>query len=291
MLAVSVLVAAEARAENVEFDDRRPTPSAQEGPTVTDWIKSVLPSNAQNEAEASEQQTDSEPEAPAQQPAKKRRTASKPKPEPEPKPKSEAEQKWWEEVANPVVFTFRDCLAKHTAAEIRRGSQSSYPEFVTEAMHGPCKGEFATMAKLILDEHGEDEFAKIAKELIATTFMPAVKEAAENAPAEVEDEEQDPTAVLKAEMHRDKEAMFGCFTNEADRLATTSTAPAEQLAQSVIRSCRPRAQAYFDKLAQLYPGAAGASDDNSTAILNTTYRPAIVSRIKHMRASTLSSRQ
>jgi hypothetical protein len=253
------------------------------------WLPTVIPAlktQAQPETAAPE----SEPVAaePAAPPPKKRRARRAPEPPPEPEPKltpeeQEAEDLWWKETGDPAVAAFSRCLSEHVIDETSRGSQASYPEFVTSAMNGRCSREFAIMAQLVLDRHGEDNFARIARKLIATRFVPAVKRVVEGGPVEdLPPEDQKP--VLQAELRQSKEAMLACMTAEADRQAASSDAPVENIADGVIAACRTTADDFFAKLEKLNPGTFGsAASEVSAAILDTSYRPAIVQRIATVR--------
>lgn len=258
------------------------------------WLPSVLPFGSKQEAEPATP-SDSEPVAsdPAPPPPKRqpRKQVSEPEPEPEPKltrKEQEAVDQWWKETGDAAVSAFSRCLTEHVVDETSSGSQSSYPEFVTTAMNGRCSREFAAMAQLILDRHGEDNFARIARKLIATKFVPAVKQVVEGGPPEAIPPDASKPA-LQAEMRQSKEAMLGCLMDEADRLAAASPAPPEQVADGVIAACQTRADAFFGKLEQLYPGATGGKA-GFAAILDASYRPAIVQRIAGARDATMIGR-
>jgi hypothetical protein len=303
ILAVCTLMAAELGAEATNDRQSSAWPEEQESKSVplAKWLPSVLKRGPTDDADSTSS-PDPDPAAvePAPPPPKqqRRKAASQPKPEPEPKrtPEEEAaEALWWKETGDPAVAAFRRCLAEHVADETGRGNQSSYPDFVTAAMNGRCSRDFSAMARLILDRHGEDNFAKIARKLIATEFVPAVKQAAEGgAPEAIQPADgrpsqaiglEDGKSALEVEMRRSKEAMFGCFVGEANRLATSSVAAAERVADLVIASCQSSAEAYFGKLDQLYPRATGGeASQTATAILDASYRPAIVQRIDSVRA-------
>jgi hypothetical protein len=144
------------------------------------------------------------------------------------------------------------------------------------------------MAQLILDRHGEDSFARIARKLIATKFVPAVKRVVEGGPSE-ELPPEDQRPVLEAEMRQSKEAMLACMSAEADRQAARSAAPVEKIADEVIAACRTTADAFFAKLEQLQPGTiGGAASAEPAAILETSYRPAIVQRIATVRGDPVN---
>ncbi len=270
-------------------------PEGQERTTVplSQWLPSILPSGSQDDAQTKTPIPTPAAGPPAQSSRKQQSstTASQPAPKPEPKPQpqrtpeeKEADARWWEETGNPAVSAFSRCLTEHAADEARNGNQSSYPDLVTAAMRGRCSGEFGTMAQLILARHGEDGFAKIARELIATTFVPAVKQVVEHGPPEVT-EPVDAAAAIEVEMRQSKETMFGCLVSEADRLAASSPAAAERVADMVIASCQGPAEAYFHTIEQLYPGTmAGEASEASVAILDASYRPAIVQRVEAARA-------
>jgi hypothetical protein len=268
-----------------EQDSRSKTPLSQ-------WLPSVLPFGSKDDADTTAGAPDPEPtvSAPAAPTPPKQQTRKRaPEPEPDPEPQltrkeKEAEDRWWKETGDPAVSAFSRCLAEHVIDETSRGNQSSYPDFVTTAMNSRCSREFAVMAQLILDRHGEDNFARIARKLIKTTFVPAVKQVVEGGglPEEIQPEMDKPT--LEADMRRSKEAMLGCLVNEADRLAASSAAAAERLADRVIAACQTTAEAFFGKLELLYPGATGGETSaKSAAILDATYRPAIIQRIASVR--------
>jgi hypothetical protein len=300
IVAVCALMAADLRAES-SWDDRQRSawPEERERPSssLSEWLPSILP-GSQDDAASTDA---SEPEPAATQPAapsrRQQRSRAAPTPEPEPEPErtpeeEAAEVQWWEEIGDPAVAAFSRCLAVYVADETSLGSQASYPEFVTAAMNSQCSREFGAMAHVILEHHGEDNFAKIARRLIATEFVPTVKQVAEGGLPEedsaeaIEPDEDGPT--LEAAMRQSKEAMFGCLMDEADRLAATSAAPPERVADLVIASCQNSAEAYFSKLERLYPGATGgATGEKSAAILDASYRPAIVQRIDTMRGGSV----
>jgi hypothetical protein len=256
---------------------------------LSEWLPSVLPGRS-NEAQP-EDPADSEPAAaePAPAPRKQKSTTRAPEPEPDPEPQLtrkelEAVGRWWNEVGDPAVAAFSRCLQEHVVDEVTSGSQSSYPDFVTSAMNTRCTGEFAAMARVILDRHGEDDFARIARKLIATKFVPAVKQVVEGGPSAIPPEDDKPA--LMADMRRSKEAMLGCLEDETDRMAVASAAAPERVADRVIAACQAAAEAFFGKLGQLYPGAAGGdAGEQPAAILDASYRPAIIQRISTVRAS------
>ena len=294
ILAACALMAADLRAEANVDRQRSAWPKEQESrPTtpMSKWLPSL--SGTTEDAGAA---TASEPEAepatadPAPPPRKQQPRKADPEPEPEPKltrKEQEAEDRWWKQIGDPAVSAFSRCLAQHVVDEISSGKQSSYPDFVTTAMNSRCSREFAAMAQLILDRHGEDNFARIARKLITTKFVPAVKQVVEVGPPELAQPEDDKPA-LEAEMRRSKEAMFGCLVDEADRLAASSAAAAELVADRVIAACQTTAETYFGKLEQLYPGATGGkASEKSAAILEASYRPAIIERIASMRGTSL----
>jgi hypothetical protein len=195
----------------------------------------------------------------------------------------EAEARWWKETCDAAVAAFSRCLQEHVIDEITRGRESSYPDFVTTAMNSRCSREFASMAQLILKRHGEDNFARIARKLIATEFVPAVKRVAQGGPADTLPPEDDRPRI-EAEMRQSKEAMLGCLAGEADRLAASTAAAPEELADRVIAACQAMAEAYIGKLEQLWPGSTGVgAGEKPAAIVDASYRPAIIERIASMR--------
>jgi hypothetical protein len=293
ILAACALMAADLRAEGNIDRQRSAWPKEQESrPTtpMSEWLPSL--SGSKQDADAATP-SESEPEPatadPAPPPRKQQPRKAAPEPEPEPKltrKEQEAEDRWWKEVGDPAVSAFSRCLAQHVVDETSSGRESSYPDFVTTAMNSRCSREFAAMAQLILDRHGEDNFARIARKLITTKFVPAVKQVVEVGPPELAQPEDDKPA-LEAEMRRSKEAMFGCLVDEADRLAASSAAAAERVADRVIAACQTTAEIYFGKLEQLYPGATGGkAAEKSAAILEASYRPAIIERIASMRETS-----
>jgi hypothetical protein len=304
IFAVCALMAADLHAQSSGEDRQRSAwPEERERPSssLLEWLPSILPgsqdeaaSSSASEPEPAASQSRSTPAAPSRR-QQRSRAAPTPEPEPEPQrtPEEEAaEAKWWEEIGDPAVAAFSRCLAVYVADETSLGSQASYPDFVTAAMNSHCSREFGAMAHVILEHHGEDNFAKIARRLIATEFVPTVKQVAEGGLPEEDSPEviepDDDGTTLEAAMRQSKEAMFGCLMNEADRLAATSVAPPERVADLVIASCQSSAAAYFSKLEQLYPGATGGATrgpaaDKSADLLDASYRPAIVQRIDAMR--------
>ena len=256
---------------------------------LSEVLPRLLPGRS-NEAQP-EEPAASEPAAaePAPAPRKQQSTTRAPEPEPDPEPQLtrkelEAAGRWWNEIGDPAVAAFSRCLQEHVVDEVTSGSRSSYPDFVTSAMNSRCTGEFAAMARVILDRHGEDEFARIARKLIATRFVPAVKQVVEGGPSAIPPEDDRPA--LMADMRRSKEAMLGCLEDESDRMAAASAAAPERVADRVIAACRTPAEAFFGKLEQLYPGAAdGDVGKQPGAILEASYRPAIIQRISTVRGS------
>jgi hypothetical protein len=281
------LLAGDLRAESGVDRQRSAWPQEQEDRSKTplsQWLPKVLGSG-EAEPQSETEPAASEPAAPApkQQP---RRRAAEPEPDPEPKLTAEeqaAENLWWQEVGDAAVSAFSRCLREHVIDEVTRGSQSSYPDFVTTAMNNRCSRQFGAMARVILDRHGEDNFARIARKLIATKFVPAVKQVVEGGPSEViPPEDERPT--LEVEMRQSKESMLDCLATEADRLAAGSAAPPEQVADRVIAACRTTAEVFFGKLERLYPAATGGKPSETAAILDASYRPAIIQRIATVRA-------
>jgi hypothetical protein len=286
ILAACALMAGDARAEPGTDRQRSAWPEEQDTRTKRPLAQWLL--GGTNEAEAvdpAEAEPTAEP-APAPRRQQPRQRAAEPQPEPEPtltRKEQEAVDRWWHEVGNAAVAAFSRCLQEHVIDETTRGNQSSYPDFVTTAMNSRCSREFATMAQLILDRHGEDNFARIARKLIATRFVPAVKQVVEGGPSQMLPPEDDrPT--LEAEMRRSKEAMLGCLETHADRLAATSAAPPDQLADRVVAACQATAEAFFGKLEQLWPGTMGGEDP--AAIIDASYRPAVIRRIASVRGES-----
>jgi hypothetical protein len=285
------LSANEHRSTFPEERERPTTPLSQWLPSASsrDDVDKTSPSKPEPAAARSAQPSRNQPTP----------TASQPTPKPAPKPQrprtpeeKAADARWWEETGNPAVSAFSRCLAEHAADETRNGNQSSYPDLVTAAMRSRCSGEFGTMAQLILARHGENGFAKIARELIAKTFVPTVKQAVERGPSELIEPPHDAATIvddasaIEVEMRQSKEAMFGCLVSEADRLAASSPAVAERVADMVIASCQNSAEAYFRTIEQLYPGTMAAeASEASAAILEASYRPAIVQRIEAVRSN------
>ena len=105
------------------------------------------------------------------------------------------------------------------------------------------------------------------------------------------EQKQNRKVSLERELKQAKEAMLGCFAAESDRLASTSNFAAERLVEPVIESCRGRADVFFAKLHALYPDAAAGLAGKTDAVLDGSYRPAIVSRINSKRAAMLASGQ
>lgn len=252
---------------------------------LSKWLGSTGEVQPASPAEA--EPAAAEEEAPQQKRKRSTRTFE-PEPAPEPEPKltpeqQEAEDQWWKEVGDEAVAAFSRCLAEYVVDETTSGSQSSYPDFVTTAMNSRCSREFAAMAQLILERHGQENFARIARKLIATKFVPAVKQVVEGGPAEaIQPEAAQPS--LEAEMRQTKEAMFGCLVAEADRLSADRAAAADLVADRVVAACQTAAEAYFAKLEQLYPGATGGkAGQGSAAILDASYRPSIIERIATIR--------
>lgn len=290
ILAVGALTAADLAAQ--VSSERRystwPEEEAREKTPLSKWLPQVLGKDAEATATAE----DAEPAAPEPAPAPRRQQPQKrvAEPEPDPEPKltaeeQEAEDRWWKEVGDAAVEGFSRCLTEHVVDEVTSGSQSSYPEFVTTAMNGRCSREFAAMAQLILDRYGDEQFARIARKLIATRFVPTVKRVVEAGPPE-ESEPADQRPALEAEVRRAKEAMLACLAVEADRQAANSSVEAERLADRVIAACEASAEAFLGKIEQLYPGATGGEGgEKSTAILDASYRPAIMQRIASVRAN------
>ena len=294
ILAACALLAGELGAESINTDRQHSAwPEEQETSKKTPlwkWLRSGPTEEAQPASPAEEEPVASDP---APEPPKKRRSKkvlAEPEPEPEPKLTPEeqaAEDLWWKETGDKAVAGFSACLAQHVADETSGGSQSSYPDFVTEAMNGRCSREFAAMAQPILERHGEDNFARIAKKLIATRFVPAVKQIVEVGPPQAP-APQDDRPALQAGMRQSKEEMLGCLMQEADRIAAASSAEPEEVADRVIAACQDIADAFFGKLEQLYPGATGGKE-GFAAILDASYRPAVVQRIAGVRQNPMAA--
>jgi hypothetical protein len=289
ILVACVLMGGDVRAEAGIDRHRSAWPEEQEERTkrpLAKWLPSVLGGN--NEAEATEP-TDAEPAAePAPEPRRQqpRRRAAEPQPEPEPtltRKQQEMVDRWWNEVGDAAVARFSRCLQEHAIDETTRGNQSSYPDLVTTAMNSRCSREFAAMAQLILDFHGEDNFARIARKLIATNFVPAVKQVVEGGPSQMLPPE-DVRPTLEAEMRQAKEAMLGCLEVQADRLAASSAAPPEQVADRVVAACEATAETFLGKLEELWPGTMAG--EKPAAIIDASYRPAVIRRIASVRGDS-----
>ncbi|MGE0211611.1 MAG: hypothetical protein AB7S41_07945 [Parvibaculaceae bacterium] len=210
-------------------------------------------------------------------------TASTEKPTGAKKFFSGSEARWWEETGNPAVFVFSGCVADYAAASVRTHVDLPHAEYLTRAMTGPCKGEFDTMAGLILKRHGEEGFATVSKELIDTTFIPAVRDAVAKATAGLQVEEKN-RATLGAELQVAKSAMFACFVRETDRLAATSPDVPQAVAETVIATCQPEATHFFAKLDELYPDVSADDRQTQESALTQSYLPAILSRVASVRA-------
>ncbi len=195
---------------------------------------------------------------------------------------SSADARWWEETGNPTVFAFAGCVADYAAHSVRNGTEVPHAEYVTKAMAGPCKEPFDKMAGIILEKHGEKGFAKVSKELIESTFIPAVRSAVDKASAELRSQEKRKVA-LGAEVQNAKDAMFACFVRETDRLAAASTAEARTVGEAVIAACTKEADLFFVKLDELYPDV---SDGTQQAALSHSYLPAILTRVASVRAAS-----
>jgi hypothetical protein len=292
ILAACALMAGQLSAESSNDRQRSAWPEEQDTSKKTPlwkWLKSGTPQEAAPASPADEEPVASDP---APEPPKKQRSKKVAEPEPEPEPKltpdeQAAEDLWWKETGDKAVAGFSSCLAEHVVAETSSGSQSSYPDFVTTAMNGRCSREFAAMAQLILDRHGEDNFARIARKLIATKFVPAVKQVVEAGPPEAAPPQDDRSA-LQAGMRQSKEELLGCLMDEADRIAAASAAEPEAIADRVIAACQDIADAFFAKLEQLYPGATGGKA-GFAAILDASYRPAVVQRIAGVRQNPMAA--
>ena len=288
ILAACALLAADVRAEATTDNKHSQWPKGEETRTrmpLAKWLRST--DEVQPEAPADAEPVVVEEEPPPQKRKRSKRAFERePAPEPEPKltaEQQEAEDRWWKEVGDGAVAAFSRCLADFVVEETTSGSQSSYPDFVTAAMNGRCSREFAAMAQLILERHGQENFARIARKLIATKFVPAVKQVVEQGPAEiVQPAPAKPS--LEAEMRQTKEAMIGCIVVEADRLAAVRSEPADRVADQVIAACQGRAEAFFRTLEQLYPGSTGGkTGQGPAAVLDASYRPAILERIATIR--------
>jgi hypothetical protein len=242
ILAACALMGGEARAEAGIDRQRSAWPEEQEDRTkrpLAKWLPSVL---GGSDEEPATEPSDAAPAAePAPEPRRQqpRRRAAEPQPEPEPtltRKQQETVDRWWNEVGDAAVAKFSRCLQEHAIDETTRGNQSSYPDLVTTAMNSRCSREFAAMAQLILDFHGQDNFARIARKLIATKFVPAVRQVVEGGPSQMlPPADERPT--LEAEMRQAKDAMLGCLETQADRLASATTAPPEEVADRVVAAC------------------------------------------------------
>jgi hypothetical protein len=289
ILAACVLMGSESSAEPgldrhrsawpEEQEDRKKVPLAK-------WLSSVLGGKDEAEdAEASDAEPAAEP-APAPRRQQPRQRAAEPQPDPEPtltRKQQEAVGRWWNEVGDAAVARFSRCLQEHVIDETTRGNQSSYPDFVTTAMNSRCSRQFAAMAQLILDFHGEDNFPRIARTLIATKFVPAVRQVVEGGPSQMLPPD-DVRPTLEAEMRQAKEAMLGCLETQADRLAASSAAPPEQVADRVVAACEAPANAFFGKLEELWPGTMAG--EKPAAIIDASYRPAVIRRIASLRGDS-----
>jgi hypothetical protein len=289
ILAACALVGGEARAEAGIDRQRSAWPEEQEDRTkrpLAKWLPSVL---GGSDEEPATEPSDAAPAAePAPEPRRQqpRRRAAEPQPEPEPtltRKQQETVDRWWNEVGDAAVAKFSRCLQEHAIDETTRGNQSSYPDLVTTAMNSRCSREFAAMAQLILDFHGQDNFARIARKLIATNFVPAVRQVVEGGPSQMLPPEDDrPT--LEAEMRQAKDAMLGCLETQADLLAASSAAPPEQVADRVVEACEASASAFFGKLEALWPGTM--ANEKPATVIDASYRPAVIRRIASVRGDS-----
>ena len=296
ILAACVLVSGETSAEPGIDRHRSAWPDEQEDRTkrpLAKWLPSVLPSvlGGRDEEPATEP-ADAAPAAePAPEPRRQqpRRRAAEPQPQPEPEPtltrkQQEVVDRWWNEVGDAAVARFSRCLQEHAIDETTRGNQSSYPDLVTTAMNSRCSREFAAMAQLILDFHGEDNFPRIARKLIATNFVPAVRQVVEGGPSQMLPPD-DVRPTLEAEMRQAKDAMLGCMETQADRLASASAAPPEEVADRVVAACETMAETFFGKLEELWPGTMAG--EKPAAIIDASYRPAVIQRIASVRGDSV----
>jgi hypothetical protein len=286
ILAACALMGGDALAEAGIDRHRSAWPEEQEDRPKRPLAKWLL--GGEDEAEASDS-SDAEPAAepaPAPRRQQPRPRAAEPQPEPEPtltRKQQEVVGRWWNDVGDPAVARFSRCLQEHAIDETTRGNQSSYPDFVTTAMNSRCSRQFAAMAHVILDFHGEDNFARIARKLIATTFVPAVKQVVEGGPSQMLPPE-DVRPTLETEMRQAKEAMLGCLETQADRLAAASAAPPDQVADRVVAACEQPANAFFGKLEELWPGTMAG--EKPAAIIDASYRPAVIRRIASVRGDS-----
>jgi hypothetical protein len=293
ILAACALMSGESSAEPAVDRQRSAWPDEQEDRTkrpLAKWLPSVLPSVlGGRDAEPATEASDAAPAAePAPQPRRQQtpRRAAEPQPEPEPtltRKQQETVDRWWSEVGDAAVARFSRCLQEHAIDETTRGNQSSYPDLVTTAMNSRCSREFAAMAQVILDFHGEDNFARIARKLIATTFVPAVRQVVEGGPSQMlPPADERPT--LEAEMRQAKDAMLSCLEAQADRLAAASAAPPEDIADRVVAACEEPANVFFAKLEELWPGTMAG--EKPAAVIAASYRPAVIQRIASLRGDS-----
>lgn len=288
ILAACALMGGEARAEAGIDRQRSAWPEEQEEKAKVPLAKWLL--GGEDEADGAEP-ADTAPAAepaPQQSSQQPRRRAAEPQPEPEPEPtlsrkQQEVVDRWWNDIGDRAVARFSRCLQEHAIDETTRGNQSSYPDFVTTAMNSRCSRQFAAMAHVILDFHGEDRFARIARKLIATTFVPAVKQVVEGGPSQMLPPE-DVRPALEAEMRQAKDAMLGCLETQADRLAAASAAPPDEVADRVVAACEAPARTFFGKLEALWPGTMAG--EKPAAIMDASYRPAVIQRISSVRGDS-----
>jgi hypothetical protein len=92
------------------------------------------------------------------------------------------EATWWQNQGNPVVFNFRDCVASFASREAGRNKSSTWADLLIQATESDCRAPFDEMARTLAQRFGESGIEPVMRELIDTTFLPAAKSAAANAP-------------------------------------------------------------------------------------------------------------
>lgn len=199
------------------------------------------------------------------------------------------EAKWWTDVANPVVFAFRDCSATYARAELAAGRKRKAADFITLSMRSRCKSQFAKMAGVLIGGLGEKRSNVMLKELAHTTFLPTVRQAiadheqarqlAHSAIAAKQSQKRN----AEQELTRAKATMFACFKTRADNLAVANGIDAGTVADAVIAGCRSEADRFFGFLFAKSRAGLDVKNAQKNLALKEIYRGAIIKRISIMR--------
>lgn len=196
--------------------------------------------------------------------------------------KKTTEAWWWENVGNAPVDAFRDCLTASAAVQAVRDGGLGHDEIFRNAKETQCQPQYGEMEKVLAEGLGQERYRTVIEELARTTFMPAAVAEIDRARTEARRKAgiaaDEPLDVAAA-----KQAMFSCFSREADALAVQDPAEPALLAREVVARCDEVTRAFFAALFVVYPVDPKAHEASIRIAVDQNYLPAIVSRISIVR--------